>query len=110
MVMARTQEPGVESALCHELGPRLVRQPAGAPEVVRVRVRDYDSVNVTNFEAGRSQACCESGPGRLAGHAGVDDGSAAIVEEGIAVHVSQPGEENRHLEAEDARCDFDDLF
>ncbi len=99
----------METPLGHELGTGLVRKAPGAAEVVRVGVGDDDCVDVADLQPGVLQAGAQCQPRGAPRHTRVDEGGAAVVEEGVAVHVAETREQNRYLQAEDTGPDFGDL-
>ena len=59
-------------------------------------------VDVVDLEAGVLEALLHGLPRGRAGHADVDDGEAAIVEEAVHVHVAQARHRDRQLHPDDA--------
>jgi hypothetical protein len=90
-------EPRAEAAVGDDLGAVGVAHAAGAPEVVGVRVRDDDGVDVLGLVAGPLEPVDEGPPRLRPGHAGIDDGDAALVLEEVAVHMSEAGQHDRQL-------------
>ena len=93
-----------------QLGVCLTGDATGAAEVVGVRMRDDDGVDVAQLEPGGLQPGLERLPGLRTGEPGVDDGEAALVDEAVRVHVAEAGHPDRQLHAEDAGGDFDDFL
>src|SRR5262249_34497293 len=85
-----------------DLGAGLLAQPARPAEVVDVAVGDDDRVDVFHVEAGGLEAADHRLVRLRAGHAGVDDGPALLVLEGVAVDAAEARHPDRELEPEDA--------
>ena len=104
------ERPRRERTVRDELGARLLRDAPGAAEVVGMRVRDDDGVDVRSLKPADFSrvlsAFHDCGPGQP----GVDDGEAAVVEEAVRVHVAEAGHPDRQLHAQDAGRDLDDLL
>ena len=89
---------------------RLAGDATGAAEVVGVRVRDDDGVDVAQLEAGALEPRLERLPGLRTGEPGVDDGEAALVHKAVGVDVAEAGHPDRELHAQDAGGDLDDVL
>ena len=86
-----------------------LREAHGTAEVVGVRVRDEDRVDVLHAELGLLQAILERGEAAGARQAGVDQRAAVVVDERIAVDVAEAGEPDRKLHPEHVLGDLRDL-
>ena len=72
-------------------------------------VGDDDGVDVAHLDLGTPQAVEEVLPRLLAREPGVDDGDAAAVGDGVAVHVTEAGHGDGQLHAQHAGSDLADL-
>ena len=103
-------EPGAEPAVGDDVGAALTAEEAGPTEVIGVAVGDDDGVHPLQRDAGGVEPVPEALPAGRSRHARVDEGEAAFVLEGVAVHVAEPGEaDERQHEAQHARRDLGDL-
>jgi hypothetical protein len=97
-------ERRAEGGVGDQLPPGLGRQPAGAAEVVGVRVGDDHGMDPLDRDAGLGQALPERLPRGRAGETGIDERGTPAVEQGVGVDVAEPGQGDRQLHAEDARA------
>jgi hypothetical protein len=104
------ERPSRERTVRDQLGARLAGDAPGTAEVIGMRMRDDDGVDVTQLEAGGLQPGLERLPRLRAREPGVDDSEAALVEEAVRIHVAETGHPDRQLHAQDAGGDFDDLL
>ena len=93
-----------------ELRVGLRGQASGAAEVVGVGVRDDDGVHVGHLEPRVLEPFLHRFPRGRAGHAHVDDGEAAVVEQAVHVHMAKPGHGDGQLHLQYARAHVDDVF
>jgi len=89
---------------------RLLREARRAAEVIGVRVRDDDGVDVAHLQAGACEPLLELAPAGLAGQPRIHDRGAALVEERVAVHVAEAGHADRELHPQHAGCDLGHLL
>ena len=83
-------------------------EPAGAAEVVGVGVGDEHRVDAFRRHADRVQLARSDRRGNRVREAGIDEGHAALVLEHVAVHVAEPGNGDRDLDATDPGSDLVD--
>jgi hypothetical protein len=108
-VLVALEHAEAKAAVRHDLRVRLPGEARGAAEVIRVRVRDDHRVDVLRPESGLSEPVLDRAPGVGTGHAGVDDGGAALVEQRVHVDVTEARHPDRELHAQHVRSDFRDL-
>ena len=102
--------PTAEHRGGQDLGVRLLDEAVGTTEVIRVRVGDVGRVHPGERDAGGDEALLEGRPRLVGREAGVDEGEAPGVLDGVGVDVPEPGEVGGELEAQDARGDLGDLL
>ena len=88
----------------------LLVQADGTAEVIGVRVRDEDRVNVARLEVGLLEALLDRVPRVLTREARIDHGDAVAVDECVHVDVAEAGEPNGQLHAQDVLRDLRDLL
>jgi len=81
-----------------------------ASEMIGMRMRDENRVDVTRFETRLLEALLDRVPRSLAGETGIDHRSPVVVDEGVHVDVAKPGKMDRQLHPKDVLGDLADFF
>lgn len=102
--------PEMESTVGDDLGAGFFVDAHGAPEMVRVRMRNEHRVNMPGLKVRLLQAMHDGIPGAGARQARIDDGDAVPIDHGIHIHMSEAGDANRQLHAKDILGDLSDAF
>ena len=91
------------------LNPRLALETARATKMVGVRVCDDHGVHVPRLQAGLCQPRLESLPGGVSWQTWIHDRRAIVVEQRVAVHMSEPRHLDRQFHSQHTTADFADL-
>jgi hypothetical protein len=102
-------EERTESVRRHDLGAALLRQQACATEMIGVRVSDYNGMHPVQWDTGIVHARQQGSPRCFPWEPRVDQSKTAVVFKCVRIDVSEAGEIDRELQAQDARYDFHDL-
>ena len=102
--------PSGERLVRDQLRAGLFADPAGGAEVIRMRMRHDDGVDVLDPIARRGETSLQRLPARRSREAGVDNGEATVVHQAVHVHVPEPGHPDGELHPQDTGGDLGDLF
>ena len=108
--LLRRRPAEMEGPMGDDLGAGLLRDLHGAPEMIGMRMRDEDRVDMTRLEIRLLQAVLDRVPRARAREPRVDHGNAIAIDEGVHVDVSQARDPDRKLHAKDVLRDLADLF